>query len=141
MTSHSGQAVSWLPGGEVHSQGELVYKTNLTLPVLKWFQEKLVLSPEYSASPLMGPRSSPHPPSSSLFPHVVIQRGQLVTWSPMCPSWAPHVCSPTTSMAYTSYGYFILARQPSQLRASAEYRSHRQRNQGSGGRTSYEAGA
>lgn len=68
MVSHAGQTASWVPGGRAHSQGKLMYKANLTLSVLKWFQGKPELSSEFSASSLMGPRSSPHPPSSSLFP-------------------------------------------------------------------------
>lgn len=46
MVSHSGQTASWLPRDGAHSQGKLVYKANLTLPVLKWFQGKTGLSPE-----------------------------------------------------------------------------------------------
>lgn len=93
MLSHSSQAVSGLPGGEAHSLGKLVSEANLTLPLLKWFQGKPELSPKCSASPLMASRSFPHP----LFPHIVIQRGQLLTWSPMCLPCAPprvFFCSP-----------------------------------------------
>lgn len=94
MVSHAGQTASWVPGGRAHSQGKLMYKANLTLPVLKWFQGKPELSSEFSASSLMGPRSSPHPPPVLCFPHIVIQRVQLLTCSPICPPCASHVFSP-----------------------------------------------
>lgn len=130
-----GRPVTWcltqakLPLGSLEAgpapKGMLVFEANLTLLILKWFQGKPELSPECSASSLMGPRSSPHSPSSSVshtLPSREVSSSHVPSTTP--PPCVPHVFSPKHGMALTCCVHFSLALLPPLLRASPEHRSH-----------------
>lgn len=120
-----GRPVTWcltlakLPLGSLEAEptpkGMLVSEANLTLPVLKWFQGKPELSPECSASSLMGPRSSPHSLSSSVSHNCHPERSAPHMFPPY-----PPMCS-SCVLSKAQHGTYILcALQPCPAATSAQ---------------------
>lgn len=120
-----GRPVTWcltlakLPLGSLEAgptpKGMLVSEANLTLLILKWLQGKPELSPECSASSLMGPRSSPHSPSSSVshtLPSREVSSSHVPSISPMCSSCV---------LSKAQHGtYLLCALQPCPAASSAQ---------------------
>lgn len=127
----AGRPVTWcltlakLPLGSLEAgptpKGMLVFEANLTLPEARAFSR--VFSFFLNGSQIF--------PSLSIqfwFPHIAIQRGQLLTCSlhipPNTHTHVPHVFSPKYGMALTSCVHFSLALLPPQLRTSPGHKSH-----------------